>query len=98
MFIKNYLSDINYMLLIDKYYEEYIESIDKNNFITIYQLFNRYHFYFIEDIIVSYLEIFTMNVSYVESRILLLKEKLGDNFVYIIGNDMSFLDFITNEE
>lgn len=92
MFFRNYLNDFNYGLLYNNYEEEYLESIDENNFKNIYKLFCQYNFYFIKDIIVNYLEIFELDKEDVEKKILFLKDKLGDKFNYIIGNDMRYLN------
>lgn len=57
-------------------------------------LFKKYKFYFIDDIILRYLEIFDMDEEIVEDKIKNLKEKLGEKFIYIIGNDLRYLDEI----
>ena len=54
----------------------------------------KYNFYFIDDIILNYLEIFSMEAIEVEEKILELKDKLGDKFNYIIGIDMRYLESI----
>ena len=96
MFIKKYLSDFKYNLLIEKYTNLYINSLNEKNFIDVYLVFKKYNFYFIEDIIVNYLEIFELDSDYVEKEIQILKEKLGTKYVYIIGNDMKYLSEIVN--
>lgn len=88
------LSSNKLKLLYDKYNDYYIEGIDYDNLISIYSLFKKYQFYYIDDILVNYLEIFEKDYDYVEDKILELKEKLGNNFVFIIGNDMRYLGFI----
>jgi len=92
MFLRNYLNEFNYGLLYSNYEEEYLESIDEKHFKDVYSLLCKYHFYFIKDIIVNYLEIFELELQKVEQKILELKNKLGDKFVYIIGNDMRYLN------
>lgn len=97
MFLKMYLSDFNYNLLLEKYTDLYINSLDENNFRDVYLVFKKYNFYFIEDIIINYLEIFELDSNYVEKEILKLKEKLGAKYIYLIGNDMRYLsEFINN--
>lgn len=96
MFLENYLSNTKLLLLNSKYDKEYIENFDYNKFINIYNIFKSYNFYFIDDIIMNYLEIFEMKEELVIKRIEFLKEKLGNNFVYIIGNDMRYLEYIKN--
>ena len=56
MFIKKYLNDIKYKLLFDVYDLDYIYSLDEENFCKIYNLFKMYDFYFIDDIVLNYLE------------------------------------------
>ena len=94
MFLENYLSNIKLNLLYSTYKKEYIDNINFTNFIKVYNIFKKYNFYFIDDIILNYLEIFELDEILVDKKILELKEKLGDNFVYLIGNDMRYLEFI----
>ena len=96
MFLDEYLSETKLYLLSTVYEKEYIKNLDYNKFIKIYNLFKEFNFYFIDDIILNYLEIFQMEYDYVKNKLLILKEKLGDNFVYIIGSDMRYLEFIKN--
>lgn len=92
MFLRNYLNDFNYGLLYSNYEEEYLESLDEDHFRKVYSLFCKYNFYFLNDIIVNYLEIFELAVSKIETTIFKLRNMLGDKFVYIIGNDMRYLN------
>ena len=88
------LSSNKLKLLYDKYNDYYIEGINYDNLISIYNLFKKYKFYYIDDILVNYLEIFEKDYDYVESKILELRKDLGNDFVFIIGNDMRYLDLI----
>ena len=74
MFLKDYLDEFKYNTLFDVYEFDYINSIDKDNFINIYNLFKKYNFYYIDDIIVNYLEIFTKDSEFVENKINKLKD------------------------
>ena len=94
MFLKKYLSESKFNLLLDTYEEFYLNDLDETNFIEIYNLFKKYNFYFVDDIILNYLEIFSMEPMEVEEKILELKDKLGDKFNYIIGIDMRYLESI----
>ena len=94
MFLKKYLSESKFNLLLDTYEVFYLNDLDENNFIEIYNLFKKYNFYFVDDIILNYLEIFSMEPMEVEEKILELKDKLGDKFNYIIGIDMRYLESI----
>lgn len=96
MFIEKYLNEMYLELLYDKYEEWYITQLDKDRFISIYNIFKKYNFYYIEDIIINYLEIFEYEEEIIEKGILNLKDKLGENFIYIIGNNLSYLDEIVD--
>ena len=88
------LSSKKLKLLYNKYSDNYIDGIDYDNLISIYSLFKKYNFYYIDDILVNYLEIFEKDYDYVESKILELRKDLGNDFVFIIGNDMKYLEKI----
>lgn len=94
MFLNKYLDEFYYNLLLDTYEEEYLNDLDENNFIKIYNLFNEHNAYFINDIILNYIEIFFMDVQMVQEGFSALKEKLGENYINIIGNDMNYLQQI----
>ena len=94
MFLQKYVSEFYYNQILDNYKTEYLELLDEQNFLKIYKLFIEYKFYFIEDIILKYLEIFEMDYNVVKDKIKLLKNRLGNNFVYIIDNNMNYLDEI----
>lgn len=97
MFLEKYVSSVYLDIIYSNYDEEYINGLDEENFIKIYNLFKKYNFYFINDIILNYLEIFEIDCDEVEDKLIKLKEKLGNNYVQIIGNDMSYLDEILND-
>lgn len=94
MFLEKYVSSVYLDIIYSNYYVDYINGLVEENFIKIYNLFKEYNFYFINDIILNYLEIFEMDYDNVEDKLIELKEKLGNNFVQIIGNDMSYLSEI----
>ena len=94
MLLKKYLGESKFNLLLDAYEEFYLNDLDETNFIEIYNLFKKYNFYFVDDIILNYFEIFSMEPMEVEEKILELKDKLGDKFNYIIGIDMRYLESI----
>lgn len=98
MFYKKYLSNMKYYMLLDTYRLEYLKEITEDKFKEIYDIFKKYNFYYIDDIILHYLEIFTMDSKVVEKGILKLNRELGNNFVYLIGNNMSYLEKILDDE
>jgi hypothetical protein len=94
VFYNKYLDDYYINEIFNNYDINFLRSIDEGQFISVYNIFKKYNFYYIEDIIENYLELFTMDSNIVEEKILLLKDKLGDNFVNLIGEDMTYLEEI----
>lgn len=98
MFLETVLSEVNMELIYDKYDKEYLECIDPYNFADIYNLFLDNKFYFIEDLIVKYLEIFTIRKDIIIDAVDSLEEEYGTDYVYKIGKDLSILDEAINSE
>ena len=94
MFIERYLNKTKFKLLCDVYDMEYLNSLNEDNFNQIYEIFKRYRFYFIDDIILNYLEIFQLDSILVERKILELIKELGSKYIYIIGDDLRILEKI----
>ena len=92
--LNKYLDDFYKEELLKNYDKEFIDSLDINNGKKILDILSKYNFYFIEDIILNYLEIFLMEANQVEKGILKLKDKLGENYLIKIGDDLSLLDEI----
>ena len=94
MFLSKYLSNFYYQQVIMNYQLDYLKQLDETNFIKIYNLFLKYHFNYIEDIVLKYLEIFTLDEDEVEEQIIKLKEHLGNDFVSIISKNITYLNQI----
>ena len=94
MFLEKYVNNFYYNQILDNYKLEYLYTLDEQHFLNIYKLFLEYKFYFVEDIILKYIEIFELDYEIVKEKLDNLKEKLGNNFTYIIGNNMNYLDEI----
>ena len=94
MWLKRYIDENKYILLLSSYDVSYLNNIDYNKFIKVYNVFKANNFYFIDDIILNYLEIFEIDDNIVRNKLMILKRSLGENYVYLIGNDMRLLEFI----
>lgn len=92
MFLERYLDEFYYNMVLDNYEYEYLKTLDEDNFKEVYNLLKKYNFYFINDIILNYIEIFELDTKLLEEKINILKEELGDNYIYIIGNNMRYLE------
>ncbi|MCI5733214.1 MAG: hypothetical protein MR296_04225 [Tenericutes bacterium] len=94
MFLKKYVNNLYYEEILENYKEEYLKILEEENFELIYKLFVDNEFYYVKDIILKYLEIFTMEYDEVVEKLEKLKKSLGINYVAIIGNDLRYLDYI----
>jgi hypothetical protein len=97
MFLENYLDEFYYNQVIDNYEYEYLCNIDYNNFKQVYDILVKYNFDYMEDIILRYIELFELEPKYVENSINMLINKLGNNYIRIIGNDMRYFDNIIGD-
>ena len=94
MFLDKYLNSVYLDLVYNNYDEDYINLLDENNFNKVYMLLKNNNFYFIDDIILNYLELFEIEEKYVQLAITDIKSVLGDNFVEQIGKNMTLIDKI----
>ncbi len=94
MFLDKYLNSTYLDLIYDNYNKDYISLLDEDNFNKVYLLLKSYNFYFIEDIILNYLELFEIEEKYVQLALNDIKSSLGNNFVEQIGKNMTLIDKI----
>ena len=92
MFLNKYINDDYLKIIYDNYDEDYLNLLKEDNFQKVYLVLKKYNFYFMQDIILNYLELFEYDEEYVELAIINMKLLLGSNFVNIIGNNMTLLD------
>ena len=91
MFLAKYLNSTYLDLVYSNYDEEYLNLLDEDNFNKVYMLLKNNNFYFIDDIILNYLEIFEIEEKYVELAISDIKLELGVDFVAQIGKNMTLI-------
>ena len=94
MFLEKYLNSTYLDLVYSNYEEDYINLLDEDNFNKVYMLLKNNNFYFIDDIILNYLELFEIEEKYVQFAVNDIKLALGDDFVRQIGKNMIFIDKI----
>ena len=94
MFLDKYLNSVYMDIIYDTYDEKYLEIMNEDNFLRVCSLLKSKGFYFIEDIIIKYLEFFEIDVKYVEKAINDMERKLGSNYINILGNNISMISEI----
>jgi hypothetical protein len=97
MFYSKYLNDDNILELLQNYDEDYLKNVDEENFFKIYNLFKENNFTYIEDIILKFLDIFELEYDIVETKLKNLEKALGDDYVNILSEDLSYLEYIAKD-
>lgn len=92
MFLESFLDRDSYLRLLDKYEVDYLNSLDISKFKKIYKIFCDNKFYFINDLIIKYLELFFVDEEIIKKAICSIVDTYGSEYVYIIGNDLNILD------
>lgn len=96
MFLKKYLNNIYFDLVCSNYAYSYLNSLDEDNFVKIYNLLQEKEIYFIEDIILNYLTLFELDEKCVRRAINDMESIIGKDYVKVMGNNMSLVDKIIN--
>ena len=96
MFLKNYINDFYYNQVLKNYDLKFLENLNELKFLQVFVVLKKFNCYFIEDVILKYLEIFTIDSDEVYLGLSSLKNKLGENFMYEIGMNMTYLNEIIN--
>lgn len=94
MFLNKYLNDTYLELIYSNYDLNYVNGIDKENFDEVYNYLKNNNFYFIDDIVLNYLELFTIGKKYIELAINDVKKIIGNDYINKIGHDMKVIDYI----
>ncbi len=96
MFLERVLSPVYLDIVYDNYEMGFLKSIDEENFFKIYNLLKSYGFYYIDDIIINYLELFELDFDRVDRAIKIIKTTLGEDYIKIIGSNLTIIDDIIN--
>ncbi len=94
MFLDKYLNSTYLDLVYSNYEESYINLLDEDNFNKVYMLLKNNNFYFLDDVILNYLELFEIEARYVQLAITKFKNILGEDFVKQIGKNMTLINKI----
>ena len=97
MFINKYLNETYLDLLYDTYKEEYINTLDENRFDEVYNLLKSKGFYFIEDIILKYLELFEIDPKYISLALDDIEKEFGKEYPILIGNHITLMERVLDK-
>lgn len=95
-FLQNYLSEYNLDSLYTIYDEELINSVEEKNFLKIIQYLIKNNIDFIEDIVVSYLDLFLIDYDVFVEKFEILKVKYGSNISNKISHNLQILEELSN--
>lgn len=92
MFLEKYLDDVYYQIVLEEYDERYLRMLDEKNFQDIYFLLKERNCYFVEDVIIKYLELFELDRQSVEYALDEMRKYLGEEYMRYMGKDMTLFD------
>ena len=92
MFLDKYLDDLRLKILYTNYNEDYLNSLEESSFEEVYTLLKEKGFYYTNDIILNYLELFTIDKKYVEKSLNEISSLIKDNYIEYLGKNMPLFD------
>lgn len=92
MFLDKYLDNLRLKILYTNYNEDYLNSLEESSFEEIYTLLKEKGFYYTNDIILNYLELFTIDKKYVEKSLNEISSLIKDNYIEYLGKNMLLFD------
>ena len=92
MFLLNYLNDLEYELVLNKYDEEIINGINIDNFDINYRYLAKNKIFFVNDLVSHYLEIFNFDNSIIGEVLLELEKEYGKDFRFYVGSNIELFN------
>ena len=92
MFLDKYLDDLRLKILYTNYNEDYLNSLEESSFEEVYTLLKEKGFYYTNDIILNYLELFTIDKKHVEKSLNEISHLVKENYIEYLGKNMSLFD------
>ena len=94
MFLDKYVDSSCLNLIYSNYNDSYLNMLDESKFKEVYDLLVRENIYFIDDVILNYLELFEIDIKYVGEAFKNIKDIIGNNFNRVIGKNIIIMDKI----
>ena len=88
------LDNIDIQLLENNYEEDALKQLDKENVDRIYNYLIDNDVFYAKDIFITSLDLFLLKYEEFVERFENLKKELGENFVDILGEDVSKIDLM----
>ena len=90
--IKMQLDNIDIKVLKENFDEEILSQLDEQNISKIYNYLIDLGVYYAKDIFISQADLFLLNYDLFVEKFEKLKNKLGNNFIAMLGEDCSLID------
>lgn len=88
------LDEIDMKVLLERFDTETIKKLDLDNVAKIYSYLLKNGIYFSKDIFLGQADLFLMDYKNFEEKFETLKIKLGNNYVELLGEDCSLINFM----
>ena len=88
------LDEIDIMVLQENFDDEIIKQLNLDNVGKIYNYLLQNGIYFAKDIFLGQADLFLMDYKNFEEKFETLKIKLGNNYVELLGQDCSLINFM----
>ena len=89
--IKMQLDNIDIKVLKENFDDEIISQLDKQNVNKIYNYLINLGVYYAKDIFISQADLFLLDYDLFVEKFEKLKQKLGDNYIDMLGEDCSLI-------
>ncbi|MBD9029075.1 MAG: hypothetical protein EGR17_03160 [Butyrivibrio crossotus] len=94
MLMKNLGLDYLDIKILREYDDDTINEIDVENVVHIFKYLNDNDVYYYKDLFLISLDLFLLPCNYFIDKFEKLKEKLGEEYVDLLGNDISLIEIM----
>ena len=95
MLMKNLgLDYLHIKMLRENFVDDTINEIDVENVLHIFKYLNDNDVYYYIDLFITSLDLFLLPCNYFIDKFEKLKEKLGEEYVDLLGNDISLIEIM----
>lgn len=88
------LDNIDIKILNENFDDYILSQLDKDNVIKIYSYLIKEGIYYAKDIFISQADLFLLDYDLFVEKFEKLKNKLGDNYIEMLGDDCSLIDIM----